>query len=160
MWRQRRAASSISWATCLICSCGHATTCWLTPRRCPPASSPTWPWPWELSSLECLKAKVRLGSESLSSFLLKEHLNKRPSHPSPLCRDGNPVVKLVWLCDGGWWLLHGPGVVHAAVWLCSLRAGGLVRGGRVSWRVRSASTLLLLRTGMFHVFSGFCYDLQ
>ena len=30
------------------------------PRRCQPALSPTWPWPWVLSSLEYSKAKVRL----------------------------------------------------------------------------------------------------
>lgn len=59
MWRQQLEASFISWATCLICSCGLATTYWAKPRRCQPASSPTWPWPWARSLLGCLKAKVR-----------------------------------------------------------------------------------------------------
>lgn len=40
-WQRQPGASSTSWATCLICSCGLATTCWATARRFRPASSPT-----------------------------------------------------------------------------------------------------------------------
>lgn len=61
----------------------------------------------------------------------------------------NSVVQLVWLCNGGWWLLLGPSYGFAAVWLCALWAGGLVHGGSFSWGIWSAFTILLLCTGMF-----------
>lgn len=65
----------------------------------------------------------------------------------PSFRYGNSVVQPLRPGDGGWWPHYGPGVGLAAVWCSALWAGGLVRGGRFSWGVRSAFAILFLSIG-------------